>query len=94
MASQDRRRAADTELGRRHPYATLYGGWALAAVGVLVAVMAVAKLWSARPDLHLPDLPGGPGPHPAWLLLALVPTALWLWLSPSRRLNRDIRRNR
>lgn len=92
MASQVRKNAADAEMGRRHPVATLYGGLVVGLGAAVVAVVLLAVAWQHRPAWHLPSRPGGS--HPALLLLLLIPVALYLWLSPARRLNRQIRRVR
>jgi hypothetical protein len=96
MASQTRKTAADRRIGELHPYATLYGWVIFAAILVAAMIGLVAVAWSHRPDLpnwnwSAPD--GGSSPVVLIGLLAPLTIALlWIWLSPSRRFDRKLRR--
>jgi hypothetical protein len=79
MANEWRRIAAYQELGRRHPYATLYGGrLVLAGAVAVLALVLIGLADDAAMVVQSWSMPDVPRP-PAWTALALVVPPVWLW---------------
>lgn len=94
MVSPIRRAAAEDALGRRHPYATLYGGWVLALAVLAGLVAGAIWAWQHRPAGWTWS-PASPFP---WLPFVIfgVPLLILVWrhFGPGARFRRQMKRTR